>query len=245
MLSRILISTVAASAFLCSAAVAKPAATIRIYENSAEMSASSMGSSSMGSSYSTGSSPSMGSSQTESGMSAGMSPGSDMGDTASPGTNDSMTGGAATAAIEGDLLDVAREAGQFTAFARALEAAGLTSALEGDQQLTVFAPTDAAFAELPSGTLDTLLEPANREQLVDILTYHILGAAVTSDQLAGRTVRAQTASGEAVTIDARSGILVNDATVTVPDLRADNGVLHGVNKVLMPSDAPAPAAGAP
>lgn len=133
-----------------------------------------------------------------------------------------------------DIVDVVKADRQFTTFAKVVEAAGLTAELEGAEPMTVFAPTDAAFQALPAGTLDTLLKPENRAQLVALVNYHVVPAAATSQQLNGRTVRATSVSGQPLTIDARSGVKVNDATVVRADLKASNGVIHGVDKVLTP-----------
>lgn len=133
-----------------------------------------------------------------------------------------------------DIVDVVKADRQFSTFAKVVEAAGLTAELEGAEPMTVFAPTDAAFQALPPGALDTLLKPENRAQLVALVNYHVVPAAATSQQLNGRTVRATSVSGQQLTIDARSGVKVNDATVVRADLKASNGVVHGVDKVLMP-----------
>lgn len=134
----------------------------------------------------------------------------------------------------GDVIDVVKGDAQFSTFARAVEAAGLTSTLEDATAKTVFAPTNEAFAALPAGTLDTLLKPENRQQLVTLLNNHVVPATATSQQLAGRNVRATAVGGQQLTIDARDGVKVNDARVIRADLRASNGVVHGIDKVLMP-----------
>lgn len=141
---------------------------------------------------------------------------------------------AATPHSGNDIVDVVKADRQFSTFAKIVEAAGLTAELEGAEPMTVFAPTDAAFQALPAGTLDTLLKPENRAQLVAFVNYHVVPAAATSQQLNGRTVRATAVNGQQLTIDARSGVKVNDATVVRADLKASNGVVHGVDKVLTP-----------
>jgi uncharacterized surface protein with fasciclin (FAS1) repeats len=133
-----------------------------------------------------------------------------------------------------DIVDVVKADRHFSTFARVVEAAGLTAELEGAEPMTVFAPTDAAFQALPAGTLDTLLKPENRAKLVALVNYHVVPAAATSQQLNGRTVRATSISGQQLTIDARSGVKVNDATVVRADMKASNGVVHAVDKVLTP-----------
>jgi len=137
-------------------------------------------------------------------------------------------------AAAGDIVDIVKADAQFSTFARAVEAAGLAAQLEGDQKMTVFAPTNAAFAALPAGALDDLLKPENRAALVALLNYHVVPAQASSQQLAGRTVRATSVNGQPLTIDGREGVKVNDATVVRADLQASNGVVHGVDKVLTP-----------
>jgi uncharacterized surface protein with fasciclin (FAS1) repeats len=141
---------------------------------------------------------------------------------------------AAAPASSSDIIDVVKADPQFSTFTRAVEAAGIGAQLEGDQKMTVFAPTNAAFAALPAGTLDTLLKPENRAQLVALLNYHVVPAQATAEQFAGRTVRATSVNGQPLTIDGRTGVKVNDATVVRADLRASNGIVHGVDKVLTP-----------
>lgn len=152
-----------------------------------------------------------------------------------PKTPPSAAARDAAPATTGDVLDVVKADQEFSTFARAVEAAGLTAQLEGAEAKTVFAPTNAAFEALPPGALDDLLKPENRAKLVALLNYHVIPAAATSQQLNGRTVRARTVSGEQLTIDARAGVKVNDAKVVRADLRASNGVVHGVDKVLTPA----------
>lgn len=137
-------------------------------------------------------------------------------------------------AAASDIVDVVKADAQFSTFVRAVEAAGIGAQLEGDQKMTVFAPTNAAFAALPAGALEDLLKPENRAKLVALLNYHVVPAEALSQQLAGRTVRAASVSGQPLTIDGRAGVKVNDATVVKADLRASNGVVHGVDKVLTP-----------
>lgn len=141
---------------------------------------------------------------------------------------------ATAAATNSDIVDVVKADPQFSTFTRAVQAAGLSAELEGSEKMTVFAPTNAAFQALPAGTLENLLKPENRAQLVALLNYHVVPAQATSQQLAGRTVRATSVNGQPLTIDGRVGVKVNDATVVRADLHASNGVVHGVDKVLTP-----------
>jgi uncharacterized surface protein with fasciclin (FAS1) repeats len=138
------------------------------------------------------------------------------------------------AAEKSDIVDTAVAAGSFSTLVAAVQAAGLEGTLRSDGPFTVFAPTDAAFAALPAGTLDTLLKPENKDQLVSILTYHVVPGAVTSDQLAGQELRVDTVQGQAVHIDGTDGVMVDDATVTQADIMASNGVIHVIDTVLLP-----------
>lgn len=134
-----------------------------------------------------------------------------------------------------DIVDTAVAAGQFNTLAAALTAAGLVSTLKGPGPFTVFAPTDAAFGKLPAGTVETLLKPENRSQLVAVLTYHVVPGKVMSAALAGKTTEAKTVEGRAVTIDARmGGVTINGAKVVAADIVASNGVIHVIDTVLIP-----------
>ncbi len=134
-----------------------------------------------------------------------------------------------------DIVDTAVQAGQFKTLATALKAADLVATLKGPGPFTVFAPTDAAFAKLPAGTVENLLKPENKAQLVKILTYHVLDGRVTSASLAGKMIDARTVEGETVMVDGTmSGVTVNGAHVTSADIACDNGVIHVVDEVLLP-----------
>lgn len=136
----------------------------------------------------------------------------------------------------GDIVDTAVRAGQFKTLAAALEAAGLVETLKGTGPFTVFAPTDAAFAALPAGTVENLLKPENREKLVAILTYHVVPGRVTASQVAGMDA-ATTVQGDPLAIRASGGaVTVNDARVVSTDVAASNGVIHVIDKVLLPQD---------
>jgi uncharacterized surface protein with fasciclin (FAS1) repeats len=117
----------------------------------------------------------------------------------------------------------------------AVKAAGLVETLKGPGPFTVFAPTDAAFAALPPGTLTTLLKPENKAKLVAILTYHVVPGKVLSSDIAGKIVTPKTVEGETLDINATGPtVKVNDATVIKADVVADNGVIHVIDKVLLP-----------
>lgn len=133
-----------------------------------------------------------------------------------------------------DIVATAVSAGQFTTLATALEAAGLVGTLQGDGPFTVFAPTDEAFARLPEGTVAELLKPENREMLQAVLTYHVVAGKVTSGKVAGLD-RADTVNGKAVRIAVNQGnVMINDATVVQADVAASNGVIHVIDRVLLP-----------
>lgn len=133
-----------------------------------------------------------------------------------------------------DIVDIAASNEDFSTLVTALQAAGLVDTLRSDGPFTVFAPTNAAFAALPEGTVETLLRPENREQLAAILTYHVVPGAVTSDQLAGQRLTVATVNGGTVHVDGTQGVAVNDATVTTADIVASNGVIHVIDAVLLP-----------
>jgi uncharacterized surface protein with fasciclin (FAS1) repeats len=133
-----------------------------------------------------------------------------------------------------DIVETAVAAGNFKTLAAALDAAGLIETLKGDGPFTVFAPTDAAFAKLPAGTVQSLLEPENRDKLTAILTYHVVPGKVLAEDVV-KLDSARTVNGEAVAIDASSGrVKIDDATVTAADIVASNGVIHVIDTVIMP-----------
>jgi uncharacterized surface protein with fasciclin (FAS1) repeats len=132
-----------------------------------------------------------------------------------------------------DIVDTAVDAGNFETLVAAVQAADLVETLKGEGPFTVFAPTDEAFAALPEGTVESLLEPENKDQLVSILTYHVVPGSVMSGDLSdGMT--AETVEGSEITISTEGGVMVNDATVTTADIEASNGVIHVIDSVLMP-----------
>ncbi len=134
-----------------------------------------------------------------------------------------------------DIVDTAVKAGQFNTLAAALTAGDLIVVLKGAGPFTVFAPTDEAFKKLPPGTVENLLKPENKAQLVKILTYHVVSGKVMSSALAGKKIDAKTVEGEMVMVDATmGGVTVNGAKVVTADVAADNGVIHVIDTVLMP-----------
>jgi uncharacterized surface protein with fasciclin (FAS1) repeats len=133
-----------------------------------------------------------------------------------------------------DVVDTAVATGQFKTLAAALDGAGLVSILKGPGPFTVFAPTDAAFAKLPAGTVEDLLRPENKARLAAILTYHVVPGRVTAAEVA-RLEEAETVNGETVEVRADGGgVMINDARVTAADVAASNGVIHVIDTVIMP-----------
>ncbi len=132
-----------------------------------------------------------------------------------------------------DLVDTAASAGTFNTLIQAAKAAGLVETLRSDGPLTVFAPTDDAFARLPAGTLESLLK--NREQLKAVLLYHVVPGRVTASDVV-KLQSAKTALGQTVTVDASHGVRINDASVVKSDIAASNGVIHVIDRVLIPDN---------
>ena len=133
-----------------------------------------------------------------------------------------------------DIVDIAAGNEDFSTLVAAVSAAGLVETLKGDGPFTVFAPTNEAFANLPEGTVETLLMEENKDQLVEILTYHVVPGAVTSDALAGKRLRVQTVQGDFVHVDGTDGVTVDGATIVVADIMATNGVIHVIDAVILP-----------
>ena len=136
---------------------------------------------------------------------------------------------------QGDIVDIAVAAGQFSTLAAALQAADLVDTLKGDGPFTVFAPTDEAFAKLPEGTVETLLRPENRDQLVAILTYHVVPGSVYAADVV-KLDAATTVNGSDVTIRVADGsVRIEDANVVKTDIAASNGVIHVIDTVILPN----------
>ena len=133
-----------------------------------------------------------------------------------------------------DVVDTAVAAGNFGTLAAALKAAGLVETLKGKGPFTVFAPTDAAFAKLPAGTVENLLKPENKAQLTKILTYHVVAGSVKAADVVKLT-EAKTVQGQSVKIMVKDGkVNVGGANVTATDIAASNGVIHVIDSVMMP-----------
>ncbi|MDJ0684833.1 MAG: fasciclin domain-containing protein [Alphaproteobacteria bacterium] len=137
-------------------------------------------------------------------------------------------------APKADIVDTAVAAGDFNTLVAAVQAAGLVDTLKGPGPFTVFAPNDDAFAKLPAGTVENLLKPENKDQLVAVLTYHVLPGKVMSGDIAGQTLSPATVQGSTVDIDATDGVKVDNATVIAADIETSNGVIHVIDAVILP-----------
>ena len=134
-----------------------------------------------------------------------------------------------------DIVDTAIEDGRFTTLVAALQAADLVETLKGEGPFTVFAPTDDAFAKLPAGTVESLLLPENKQQLTDILLYHVVAGKVMAEDVVSLT-EAETVLGQNVTIKVEMGkVYINDAEVIITDIMTSNGVIHVIDTVLLPN----------
>jgi uncharacterized surface protein with fasciclin (FAS1) repeats len=131
------------------------------------------------------------------------------------------------------VVSLAASSDQFETLVAAIKAADLVSVLESDGPFTVFAPTDEAFAKLPAGTVETLLKPENKDQLIAILKYHVVPGKVLAKDV--KTMKAPTAQGQKINIKVESeGVFVNNARVIKTDLMANNGVVHVIDTVILP-----------
>ena len=135
-----------------------------------------------------------------------------------------------------DVVDTANEAGSFSKLSALLKEAELVETLKGTGPFTVFAPTDEAFAKLPKGTVESLLNPQNREKLTAILKYHVVPGTIMAADLA-KMKSEKTIKGESLTIKTEgNSVMVNNAKVTQPDIACTNGVIHVIDTVLMPKE---------
>jgi uncharacterized surface protein with fasciclin (FAS1) repeats len=142
-----------------------------------------------------------------------------------------------TVVAKGDLVETVKASGQFTTFVKALDATNLTTVLKTNPNLTVFAPTDAAFAALPAGELERLMKTENAPELQGLLVYHVVNAPVDSAKINGAKGPVKTVAGTDLLLDGSSGSLkANSAAIVQADVRATNGILHVVDRVLSPSD---------
>ena len=133
-----------------------------------------------------------------------------------------------------DIVDVASKAGVFNTLITAAKAAGLVEALKGEGPITVFAPTDDAFAKLPEGTIETLLKPENKDKLTNILLYHVVSGEVMAET-AITLDSAKTLQGSSFSINLDGKTLkIDGASVTQADIKASNGVIHVIDSVILP-----------
>ena len=137
--------------------------------------------------------------------------------------------------VDTDIVDLAVSTDFLSTLVAAVKAGDLVDVLKGDGPFTVFAPTNEAFASLPAGTVENLLKPENKDQLVAVLTYHVVPGKVMSTDLKNG-MKAKTVQGQEITITLKDGkAMVNNATVTSADIEASNGVVHVIDTVILPS----------
>jgi uncharacterized surface protein with fasciclin (FAS1) repeats len=142
--------------------------------------------------------------------------------------------GKAESIADKDIVEIAASAGSFNTLVAAVKAAGLVDTLKGKGPLTVFAPTDEAFAKLPAGTVENLLKPENKDKLTAVLTYHVVPARVTAGEVVNLS-SAPTVNGRALRINAQDGrVMVDNAQVVQTDIMATNGVIHVIDSVILP-----------
>jgi uncharacterized surface protein with fasciclin (FAS1) repeats len=143
--------------------------------------------------------------------------------------------GSVSAVSASDIVDTAVSAGNFNTLVTAVKAAGLVETLKGDGPFTVFAPTDEAFAALPAGTVENLLKPENRDQLISILTYHVIPGKVMSSDVNAKQLNVATVQGSEVYINGMSGVSVDNAKVIKANIETTNGVIHVIDTVILPN----------
>lgn len=156
-----------------------------------------------------------------------------------PASYSTAVAGEAYTKVKTDIVETAAAAGSFTTLLAAAEAAGLVDALKGEGPLTVFAPTDEAFAALPEGTVETLLKPENKDALAGVLKLHVIaGSKIKSGDLSGQTLTASTLNGD-LHVDGTDGVVLtapgSSATVISADVKASNGIIHVIDTVLLPA----------
>lgn len=140
----------------------------------------------------------------------------------------------AVTASAANLVETAKAAGKFNTLIAAAKAAGLAGPLSNGGPFTVFAPTDAAFAKLPAGTVATLLKPQNKGKLAALLKYHVVPGRVLARNIAPGRSHVKTLNGTSLVVRKHNGVRVNNARVIAADVRASNGVIHVINRVLIP-----------
>ncbi|WP_407637594.1 fasciclin domain-containing protein [Enterovibrio calviensis] len=132
-----------------------------------------------------------------------------------------------------NIVEIAAGNPDFTTLVAAVKAAGLADTLQGSGPFTVFAPTNAAFSKLPAGTVENLLLPENKDQLISILTYHVVPGKVMAADVVGLT-KAPTVQGNMIMVDTSDGVKVDNANVVATDIEASNGVIHVIDSVIIP-----------
>lgn len=158
-------------------------------------------------------------------------------DTAAPATQ--APAAASPVVAKGDLIQTAQASGQFSTFLKAISSVNLTSVLKTNQNLTLFAPTDAAFAALPADQRDKLMAPENGPLLQKVLTYHLINAKVDSSKIKGAKGEVNSVEGSPLMLDGSGETpMVDGANIVQADVMASNGVLHVIDKVLLPKDVP-------
>lgn len=151
-----------------------------------------------------------------------------------------LVGSICTSANAADIVDTAVQAGKFKTLATALQATDLIPVLKGEGPFTVFAPTDEAFAKLPSGTVETLLKPENKAKLSGILAYHVVAGKVAAADVV-KLSGAKTVNGQRVDIKVVDGkVMLDGAQVVTTDIQCDNGIIHVIDSVILPSDKTIP-----
>ena len=135
-----------------------------------------------------------------------------------------------------DIVDIAAGNEDFSTLVAAVQAAGLVDTLKGPGPFTVFAPTNDAFARLPHGTVENLLRPENRDALVNVLTYHVVPGIIRADMIVGQRGRIAMVNDQFISVDGTHGVKINrSATVTATDIEASNGLIHVIDRVLLPN----------
>ena len=140
-----------------------------------------------------------------------------------------------TSAKADDIVDTAIAAGAFSTLVAAVQAADLVDTLKSEGPFTVFAPTDEAFAALPAGTVENLLKPENKDQLIAVLTYHVIPGKVMSADITGKTLEVDSVQGSAISVNATNGVMVDNANVVTADIETSNGVIHVIDSVILPN----------
>ena len=146
-----------------------------------------------------------------------------------------ITGVSQVRAMEADIVDTAVSAGSFETLVAAVQAAGLVETLKGDGPFTVFAPTDEAFAKLPAGTVENLLKPENKEQLVAVLTYHVVPGKIMAGDAEGKQMTLRSVEGTGIPVNGvGEGVRIDGAAVIQADIMTSNGVIHVIDEVILP-----------